>query len=103
MANPHKNNIGVTFVLTVKNQDGNAIDISAASPKNLVFLKPDKATRAVQAGTFTSGGTDGRLQYTTASASDLDQDGPWSVQAVVTLGANQYTSSLLLFQVDPNL
>jgi len=98
----HVGDIGTVIKLTFK--DGTTIvDISGAATKNLVFEKPDNSTKVTKAGTFTNSGTDGQLQYTTASGF-LDTAGWWRVQGVIIDGSsNQWSSDIHEFKVHVNI
>ena len=97
----HKNDIGTIFRVQIINASGTVVDISGASSKNIYFQKPD-GTDITQAGSLTTDGTDGLLQYATIAA-DLDQVGLWSYQAKVVLGTGTWSSSIIDFDVFPNL
>lgn len=73
--------VGVVIRLTVT-EDGAVKDLSAATSKSLVFTKPSGAQTTKNAS-FTLTGADGRLQYTTTAASDLNEVGRWRVRARV--------------------
>ncbi len=88
----HKSDIGTTIIITVK--DGAAIvDISSATTKNIKIKKPVSSTVLTKTGTFTTDGTDGKLQYTTI-AGDLDEVGVYNVQAYLVLPAGTWNSSI---------
>lgn len=95
--------IGLIFRATVKDENGDAIDLSGASTKELHFEAPSGAGKEMTAAFYTDG-TDGVIQYTTVSG-DLDEDGTWSVQAYVVdagLGINGH-STKHQFEVVANL
>jgi len=94
----HQNDIGTQFEVTVK--DGStAVDLAAASTKQLIFTKPSgaKVTKTASDGTAT-----GQLTYTTASG-DLNETGEYRIQAFVIVGGNQWHSDIGQFTVHSNL
>lgn len=93
--------IGTDFEFTIKNQDGTAQDISAATTKQIIFKKPDLTT-STKTAVLVNTGTDGKMKYKTISG-DLDQIGAWSVQARVVLSTDDFKSDIATFSVHPNL
>ena len=95
-----KDDIGTTFLYTVKSGD-TAEDISSATTKEYVFIKPDGSTvtKTVQ---FDSDGTDGKLSYTTVDG-DLDQVGVWRYQPYVVFDCGSFRASKVSFRVYPKL
>lgn len=78
----HVADVGTAFRTTMLDEAGAVIDVAAANLLKMWFEKPDKSTVEYTAAKVTDG-TDGRIQYVTASASDLDQPGGWKAQGVV--------------------
>jgi hypothetical protein len=74
-----KNAIGLKILVTVK-EDDVAVNISGVTTKNIVITKPDGTTVLTCAASFTTDGTDGKIQYVTV-ADDLDQPGTYLIQA----------------------
>jgi hypothetical protein len=96
-----KDAIGVVVELTVQ-QKGTVVDISSASAtKQIIFKKPDASTITKNA-TFTTSGSDGKLQYITI-AGDLDQVGDWQAQAYVIMSGFTGKTSPITFTVSDNL
>lgn len=89
---PQKAAIGWTYRVTIKRKDTNAVlDISGASAKVFKWVAPngdvDEHTAA-----FTTDGTDGKLEFVTTVAGDLDQVGGWKSFAHITdAGGTGYT------------
>ena len=84
----HVGDIGTVFEVTLKDE-GNSpeiVDISTATVKELIFRAPN-GTVTTHAAAFTTDGTDGKLQYTTISASDLSISGDWRIQVHIVLGS----------------
>ena len=96
-----KGDIGTVFEYTI--YDGSTIvDVSTTSSKLLKFFKPDKSIVSKTAS-FVTDGTDGKIKYTTVSG-DLDQAGPWKVQAVLTFsGGEVWSSDIDKVTIHPNL
>lgn len=97
----HLGDVGTTIQITIS--DGtNAVDISAATVKNIIFVDPDDASQT-KAGTFVTDGTDGKLKYVT-EVDFLDLVGVWQVQVDLQwAGGNHWHSSVGEFRVHPNL
>ena len=94
------NAVGLVFTATIRDA-GVVIDISSASTKTFVFLKPD-GTKITKAGLFVTTGADGQLKYTTV-AGDLDQSGIWKMQAHVIAGSFDEYTDIAEFPVGANL
>jgi hypothetical protein len=96
----HVNDIGTVFKILIK--DGEDVqDISTASTKNIIFLKPD-GTSVTKSGTFTTDGTDGYIQYTTV-LDDIDLVGIWKIQAHIIMGTLNFKTDISPFRVYANL
>jgi hypothetical protein len=87
----HTNEEGVIFHLTIQDEDGVDLDVSAVDVKTIHFTKPDGTTLSKTAA-YTSDGTDGEIQYTSA-AGEIDQVGQWSYAGYVEItdGAHYHT------------
>ena len=96
----HVDDIGTIFRLGIR-EDGTEADVSAATTKQILFLKPDGST-LTKTATFTSDGTDGKIEYATI-ANDLDTEGEWQVQAFVILPTGQWSSTRRRFRVKSNI
>ena len=101
MATHQYNNIGVAFKATIK-EDGVAVDVSAASTKQLKFKRPDGSS-FTKTATFVTDGTDGKIQYVTVDG-DLNMAGAWTQQGYVA-GVGGFTghSTKRSFNVDSNI
>ena len=73
--------IGTVFEATIK-ENGVVVDVSTATTKELLFLRPDDSTITATAQ-FTTDGTDGKIQYTT-QAGDITIPGVWKWQGKIT-------------------
>ena len=91
--------IGVIVQLTVVNSSGIAINISAATTKEFIFVKPTNVA-VTKTASFVTDGTNGKLNYTTI-AGDIDIAGAWSIRAhIITPTYNRKTEPVI-FQVNP--
>lgn len=101
MAAPQVGEIGLTVLVTVVDQNGAVINISAATAWFIYFLSPtNKLIRAL--ATPVGGGTTGQMSYTTQAANELDQPGQWALQGRVIGTGYDYPTSVDFFTVLPN-
>ena len=100
MGEIHLDDVGTRFEVTIKD-DGVVVDISAASVKEIIF-KRQNGSLLTKSASFTTDGTDGRIDYTTVSG-DLTQVGIWNIQAKITLGSGTWRSEVEEFEVFDNL
>jgi len=95
----HVGDVGTIFELTIKDDDGvvdltsGTVDIKIQDPGLNVDTKP---------GTIDGDPTTGIVRYTTVSG-DIDEEGCWQIQAVVTLPGGTWSSDIQQFEVFPNL
>lgn len=95
---------GTIFRITIQeciNDVLTPVDISGQSAMSFIFKKPDSTTLTVTP-TFTTDGTDGKVQYTTLTG-NIDQDGVWCLQAEVTLPTGTFRTSIIKFDVEAKL
>lgn len=78
----HTGESGVFLRLSLVDEDGTALDVSAVTNK-LIYLRAPDGTVAVDNFSYTVSGTDGGLSYQTVSGT-IDQTGTWQYQARVT-------------------
>jgi len=96
----HVGDIGTVLVVTIK--DGTTtIDISSATTKQIILTAPDGG-KLTKAASFTTDGTDGKMQYATV-AGDLDEAGWWKLQGRVVLAAGTWSTDITRFEVHQNL
>lgn len=97
------NDIGTVFTLTITDDDGDAVDITGATTKSVIFLKPDGVS-VTKTASFGSDGSDGIITYTTV-ANDLNVAGLWHVQAYVDISDGDviFHSAIDAFEVGSNL
>ena len=96
----HQSDIGVILQFTVQ-EAGTAVNISTASTKTIKLVKPDDSVLS-KAGSFTTDGSDGKLQYTTVSG-DLDTAGTWHAQLYLVMTGWTGHTSIVPFVVYPNV
>lgn len=91
------NNIGTIFKVKIKDQDGEVVDVSTATTKQIIFRKPggDPLTKTAS---FTTDGTDGYIQYT-SEADDLNELGIWELQTYVVVSPSEWYGLVLKFRV----
>ncbi len=100
MGEIHLNDIGTTFEVTIKD-DGQVVDISAVTLKQILFKRPN-GFLLTKTANFVTDGTDGRMDYISVDG-DLGQIGNWSIQAKITLGGGTWNSEIKPFEVFKNL
>lgn len=92
------NDVGTRFTVTVKDGDGNIIDLSNYSTTIINFIKPDKSvfTRNMN---FDSNGVDGKLFYASVSG-DLNQQGYWEFYLSLASASGSWSSNKERFFVN---
>lgn len=99
----HVGQIGVVLTGTVKDEDGNAVDISGATTKQFIFGKPPNySIKNTRDAAYVTDGTDGKIKYTSQSG-DLDEAGKWKMQGYVVKGASVLYTDIKYFQVYDNI
>ena len=84
--------IGTRFRAIVKDRDDVPVDISDAFVKNIEFTDPSGTVVSV-AGSFTTNGEDGKLEYIVVTGDFLDTAGTWLYRAFVQYpGGERHTS-----------
>ena len=96
------NDIGTVLRVQIVDEDGAPIDISAATVKEILLLKPDKRTSLLKTATFTTDGTDGMIEYATVDG-DLDTLRVWQIQGRVTTPLGKWSSKKGTFCVLANI
>lgn len=94
------NDVNVRIKLTVQ-EDGAAIDISAATTKTIYIKKPS-GTVVTATATFFTDGTEGIVYYDSVLG-DIDESGLFRVQGKVIIAGGTYYTSVESFRVDRNL
>ena len=94
--------IRVTVYDTTATGGSSVAEISNASAKQFTFKRPD-GTTFTKTAVFTTDGSDGQIQYTTA-ADDLNMAGTWGLQAYVVIsGGFSHRTDVGSFRVFENL
>lgn len=96
----HQYDVGTAIEITIRDCSG-IVNLSAATSKQIVFVKPNK-TRVVVDSIFITDGVDGGIQYI-FEENDLDVVGIWKYQAVIVLAGKTYHSDQSTFKVFENL
>jgi hypothetical protein len=91
--------IGLAVRAHIIDEDGADIDVSGASTKQIKLRSPS-GTVDTHTAAFTSDGTDGRIQYVTANAADLDGPGWWKAAAYVVTASKTFETEEFMFFVD---
>jgi len=93
-------NIGTIFRATLKVDIG---DLSTATRTEFHVLKPDGST-VTWTATFTTDGTDNKIEFKTVTVADLDQKGNWELEAYAeTPGGKWYSADRHKFKVGPTI
>ncbi len=101
-ASIHTGDYGTIFKLTIKDQDGAAINLSAATEKKII-LKPPYSPVVIKDASFDTDGTNGIIKYVTVDT-DLATAGTWQIQAKVILPVlGRRYSTIESFNVAGNL
>jgi len=87
------------FWLTITDEDGGVVDITGGTIA--VRLAKPSGTTVEKTGSV-SDGPAGIALYD-APSTDLDVEGRWRIQAIVTLSGKTYHSDIDVFDVLPNL
>lgn len=90
---------GTTFRVTIQDPDGTAIDVSAATVKQLKFKNP-AGTTVTKTAAFTVAGVDGQIEYSDTDGSLANVEGDWKFWGAVTLAGKLYLSSTLRYKVE---
>lgn len=92
-----KLDVGTQIKVHVLDEDGNEINLSTATVKNIVFYLPDKTT-VEKPAEFITDGSDGWLKYVT-EAGFLSMIGRWKGQVQVVMPAWDGSTSVFEFYV----
>lgn len=93
--------VNLAIIISVIDQDGNIVDVSSASTKNILIKKPDR-TVLTKTGVFVTDGTDGKIQHLTI-AGDLDQLGIYEAQGDIVVGSTDIPTVVSKFKVVRNI
>lgn len=97
----HKGDIGTVFEATI--MDGTSIvDVSSATTQELYFKK-QSGTTMTKVTTFTTDGTDGKIQWATTVIGDLDEVGELQIQGHVILPTGEWKTDIYTDTIYENL
>jgi len=97
----HVNDEGTMFIFTVV-EDGEPLDISSATTKDIILARKDKSYFTVD-GSFLTSGSDGKLYYITEDDPAIDMKGDWKAQLYLEMPGGKWHTSIAQFSVGENL
>ena len=100
MPQPHVDDYGTPFTLTIYDYKGSVLDLSNSLTRQIIFIKPDNST-VTTTGSFVTDGTDGKIRYTSASGL-LDTAGDWGIQGKIVFANGSWSTDVQGFVVLPN-
>lgn len=80
-------------------KQGSILDVSTSTVKQIKAQRPDGTYAWTKTASFETNGTDGKIYYSTSSASDLDQAGTWTYQAYIEIAGASLNSDPETFEV----
>ena len=93
----------VPITLTIVDcNDGSVVDVSSATSQEIIIQGPTDNTRQSLTSTFTTDGTDGKIQAS-FPAGTVRALGEWVVQGNVTLSSGAFHTSKGCFEVEEPL
>ena len=97
----HVGAVGVSIRPHIVDENGDTIDVSGASTKQVLLEDPD-GNVAAKSADFVTDGTDGYIEYVT-QANDLDEAGWWRAQGYIVTGSKSFKTQIERFEVKLNL
>jgi len=97
----HVGDIGTVFIFTVYDESSQIVDLSTATQMSIIFHKPD-GSRLKKTPLFYTDGKDGKIKYTAVSG-DLNMQGTWQIQAILTFSSGKWSSNVGSFTVYANV
>lgn len=97
----HVADAGIPFILTVKDQNGDIVDVSTATSMVINFKSPAGVVTQKTLINYTDG-TDGVVAYTLESGL-LDVNGIWTYQTTIILPSGTWHSNIVEFTVYKNI
>jgi hypothetical protein len=88
---------GTLFTATVKDEANAVVDISTATVKQLIFIKPTEE-RLVCTMSFVTDGSNGQIKYALVNG-DINMSGLWKRQYHVEMPTGAWSSSVIEFTV----
>jgi len=98
----HKADIGTKFLVTIKD-DGDTVDLTNATLRQLNFRKPDDTVVYRTASIAGDGSESSGVMFYNSIAGDLDQAGSYKLQGKVSLPSGTYYTDIYTFKVHCNL
>jgi hypothetical protein len=95
-----KGDVGTKIRVTIFD-DGEAVDLSGVTTKEIILRRPDTTT-ATRAADFVTDGTDGKIEIV-SQAGDFDIVGIYSIQAHIVNSAGDWKTDIDTFRVYKNL
>ena len=92
--------IGTVITLRVRDENGDAIDLSASDVLNIKVRKPSGDLETFTAGFGGSG--NGDASYTTVDG-DIDEPGNYQLQCYAEIGTKKWHSTRAVIPVYPNV
>ena len=102
----HKNDVGTELVVAFVNEAGAAIDITSASPLQIILRKPGATIGTAKTAVIDTVGSTGLAKYVTqvnTGAYDLDTVGTWAIQGYAKIGTDEWYTVISEFNVAANL
>lgn len=99
----HIGDNGTYYTLLIRNRTKNRpLNISGAITKQIKFEKPQGSTVIVDAEFTENLGVDGKIRYQWQE-NDLDEEGEWSAQGLLTDAAGSWHTDIEVFEVGENI
>lgn len=96
------NDVGLKLLVRILQPSGTAVvDLSQATLKQIILLRPD-GQRIVATAQFFTDGTDGKIYYNTVEG-DLAVNGRYKIQGYVEFGGIELHTSVGKFDVKSNI
>lgn len=93
--------VGLLIIGHIVDENLDDIDVSGATVKQLIFIKPS-GIKIVVAAEFNTDGVDGRLKFTT-TAGWLDEGGWWELSAWAVTPSREIPTTSYRFFVSENI
>ena len=92
-----KDDWGTKIVVTVTDDTGTVEDISSATTRSILLTDPS-GTETTKSASFTTDGTDGKIEYTTVNG-DINASGTWELQILLSAASFSRKSNVVKFVV----
>jgi hypothetical protein len=96
----HVGDVGIRFSVLIDDENGDSMDVSLATSKDILFRKPSGEIVSLPADCVNDC-VDGLIEVITTD--ELDESGIWAIQARIEIGESVYSSSVSNFTVFPNV